>query len=308
MKFPCVRGTFHQLSVLQRDLPSISINFPCVCRTFHQLSVWGPSVNFRQHFECLWVLPKTFRAATGLPSTSVNFLQPLELHSTFCASVGPSVHFPCICRTFRQLPSTLSASAGPCIKFLCVSGTFSQLSVRSWYLPSVWSALRVCAVPSVNFHQYFVHPWDLPKRSVRLMDLPSTSVNYPCGLGTYCQLSVHPRDLQSTFWPSAGSFINFQCGLGTFRQHFWRPWDLPSTSVNFPCLRGAFGQLSVRLQDFPSTFPVARGPSVNFSCVRVTLSTSVNFMCIRWTLRQFSCICGTVRKLLSTFCASRDLL
>ena len=47
VKFLCVRGTFHQLFVLKRDLPSISINFRasaglsinflCVRGTFHQL-------------------------------------------------------------------------------------------------------------------------------------------------------------------------------------------------------------------------------------------------------------------------------
>ena len=95
VKFLCIRGTFHQLSVLQRDLPSISINFPFVRGTFHQLCV------------CLWDLPSTsvnilsvrgtfrkhFMQALDLPSTSVNFLQPLEIHSTFLASVGPSINF-----------------------------------------------------------------------------------------------------------------------------------------------------------------------------------------------------------------------
>ena len=224
-----------------------------------------------------------------------------------------SVNLPCVRGTFRQVSPTFRVTVFPCILSVYdnlpfVRGTFRQL----------WSTSRVSAVPAVNFCQHFVHPWDLLKRSVQLLDLLSTSVNYPCGLGTFCQLSVLPRDLQPTFCASMGSSINFPCSLGTFRQHFVLPRDLPSTSVKFPCLRWAFGQLSVRLRDFPSTslsprdlpstFCVSTGPFISFSLGSGTsrqvrqlsvhlwdlLSTSVNFLCVHSTFHQ----------LLSTFCAT----
>ena len=62
--------------------------------------------------------------------------------------------------------------------------------------------------------------------------------------------------------------------------NFYRLFALPenflSTSVNFPCVRGSsvkfpcslrsFCQLFVWLQDLPSTFRAAAGPSLNFLC------------------------------------------
>ena len=159
----------------------------------------------------------------------------------------------------RQLASTFCASVG-----------FSQLSVRPWYLPST----------SVNI----LCPWDLPKRSVQLLVLPSTSVNFLCSLGTLRQLSVHPRDLQSTFCASAGSSINFPCGLGTFRQHFVWPgtfYQLQSTfhafmgpSLNFLCGCGTFRQHSLWLDDLSVNF---RECSVHLWDFTSILHASVNF-------------------------------
>ena len=153
-----------------------------------------------------------------------------------------------------------------------------------------------------------MHPWDLLKRSVQLLDLLSTSVNYPCGLGTFCQLSVHTRDLQPTFCASAGSSINFSCSLGTFRQHFVLLRDLPSTSVNFPCLRWAFGQLSVRLRDFPSTFCVSAGPFISFpfgsGTSRQVRQLSVHLWDLLSTSVNFPCVHSTFHQLLSTFCST----
>ena len=70
--------------------------------------------------------------------------------------------------------------------------------------------------------------------------------------------------------------------------------------MNFTCSRGSFLQLSVRQQDFQSTFERSRdlpltfcatlGPSVIFSQLSVRLrvfpSTFVNFLCVCGTFRQ----------------------
>ena len=137
----------------------------------------------------------------------------------------------------------------------------------------------------------------------------STSVNYPCGLGTFCQLSVHPRDLQSPFCASAGSSINFQCSLGTFRQHIFATVGL---SVKL-------SQLSMPPWGLRSTFRAAAGLSVNIPCGERTIRQlflrprdSVNFCELSVHPLDFTLIfhasLGTVRKLPSTFRASRDLL
>ena len=158
----------------------------------------GPSVNFCQHFECPWDLPKTFRAATG-PTVNFSqlFLQPLEIHSTFLASVGPSVHFPCICRTFCQLPSTYVHARVHLLTF------------------------HVSAELSVNFHQLSVQPQDLlptcvnslfVSRTFRHLPLticasmgPSKMFCVPAGLSVnFRQLSVQLRDLQATLNAAAG--------------------------------------------------------------------------------------------------------
>ena len=154
----------------------------------------------------------------------------------------------------------------------------------------------------------------IPPTSVKIMGLWDLLKTFCVGTGpsvNFRQPSVHPRDNLLSICASAGTsvnFVNFQCRLGTFRQHFLRPWDLLSTSVNFPCLHGAFGQLIVRLRDFPSTFPVNGGPSVNFSCIRRTLCASRTFCASAGLYINLSCVCGTVRKLPSTFRASWDLL
>ena len=165
-----------------------------------------------------------FRVAAGY---SINFCQlsvhPRDHASNFHASVRHSVNFPFVRGTFRQL----------------------------------WSTLRVSAVPSINFPQHFVHPWDLLKCSVQLLDLPSTSVNYPCDLGIFCQLSVHPRDLQSTS-------VNFLCSSGTFRQHSLCLEDHLSTFLVSSGLSINFRELSVRPWDFTSILQASIGLSVNF--------------------------------------------
>ena len=283
---------FRQLSVHPRDYPS----------TF-RVSV-GPSVR----------LPSTF-SATMLPcvlSAYVNFkrvhmticqlsVHPRDIQLTFRASMGLSVSFHQFSVHLWEHASNFNASVRHSVNFPFVCGTFRQL----------WSTLRVSAVPSVNYRQHFVHPRDLLKRSVQLLDLPSTSVNYPCGIGSFCQLSVHPRGLQSTFCAPTGSSINFPCSLGTFRQHFALPWDLPSTSVNFPCSVGpsvkflcgcgTCRQHSLWPEDDPSTFLVSAGLSINFRELSVGLY--VNFTCVHRTVRKLPSAFHASRELVSTFLA-----
>ena len=167
-----------------------------------------------------------------------------------------------------------------------------------------------------------------------------------------CQLSVHPRELLSTFCACAGlsgDFRQLLCIRGTFRELSIRLRDLLSTfcpcagpwvdfrqlcasvgtSVKFPCFRRAFHLLSVWQRDFPSSsnnFPYIRGIFCQLPLTSVRPqylpSTSVNFLCTRGIFRKqsawpqnlpstsvdFPCICGTYHKLASTFCEAGDLL
>ena len=67
VNFPCVCGTFHQLSMQLRTfrplslhphtLPSANINFPCIRGTFRELTLWQ------------WDLPSNYRVAADILST-----------------------------------------------------------------------------------------------------------------------------------------------------------------------------------------------------------------------------------------------
>ena len=268
----------------------VDVNFPCVCRTFYQLSIcsWdllstfrmflGLSINFPSGRKTFCLLLSTFRASAGppanflygrgtvhqlsvhpwdLPSTAVNILCPQNLPEIFHSSARSSVNFRQLSEHPRNLPSTFRASAelpSNSVSFSCVCGNFekfrtaigssvnfSHLSVQSRDFPSAFCA---SAGHSVNFRQLSVHPRDC---LLTFHASAGPSVNFCqllCGCGTFRQLSVHPRDLPSTFFVSAEISVNF-------RQHYVVRWDLPSTSVSFPLLRVAFGQLSVLLRDFP---------------------------------------------------------
>ena len=173
-----------------------------------------------------------------------------------------SVNFPCGQKTLRQLSVWQGYFTSTTIKFLCSQG------------------------PPVNFCQLFVQPEDLPSTFHATGDLPSNSINFPCGqeilrqlLSTfhtdwrtsanYHQLSVQPGDLPSTFLATGRLFVNFLCGLKTFRQL--------SVVVGSPSIN--FSQLSVQPGDLLST-------SVNFQCgqdnycqLPLSPSTSINFPC-----------------------------
>ena len=169
------------------------------------------------------------------------------------------------------------------------------------------TTFRSSVVPSVNFSQLSVRPWDLLS-AFGASKRPS--VNFLCVRGIFHQLSVQPRDIPSTFCAAAGPTINFS-------QISIPPWGLRSTfraaagfSVNFcacagtsvdfrqlMCSRGTFRQLSMFPQGLSSAFRMAVGLPVKFRQLSVhpwdLLSTSVNFPCVHSTFHQ----------LLSTFCA-----
>ena len=105
---------------------------------------------------------------------------------------------------------------------------------------------------------------------MRPSDLPSISVNIPCGRKTFCKIL-------STFCVARRP--SFPYGWDTFR-HFWQitvhPGKFLSTSVKFSCSRETFRQPL-------STLGTAGRPSVNFHLLSVWLGdlslTSVNFPC-----------------------------
>ena len=151
----------------------------------------------------------------------------------------------------------------PSINFLCVRRIFRQL-------PS-----NFCVRATIC------------QFSVRQQDLPSTTVNLPCGRGTFRKLSMRPWEHPSNIHAAAGfpsTFVNFMSISETFRQLSIRPRNLPSTfclsvenflfgswtfrltSHNFLCGCVTFRQLSVHLRYHPSSFSASAGYSDNFSC------------------------------------------
>ena len=180
---PFVHMTFHQLPLTfcltvenvlwgSWNLRITSDNFLCGCVTYHQLSV-----RLRYH------------------------------PSSFSESAGYSINFLCVRRTFYKLPSTLVHSRELPLTFLETAG------------PSV--NFRQISRFHRNFCQHFLHLWDLP----------STSVDFPCICRAY-------RNLSSTCCEAAGPPANFPFIRLTFCQHSLHPQDL-STSFNFSLLLGS---------------------------------------------------------------------
>ena len=138
-----------------------------------------------------------------------------------------------------------------------------------------------------------MHHQELQSSSVNIpcsRRLPSASINFLRGLGTYRQLSVHPRDL-----------------LPTFRA-FERP------SMNFPYVRGGsinFRQLSMYLRDYPSNFCLSAEHCVIFSKHSVQPwgfpSTSANFCTFSAPPVNIPCDRGSFSHIQSTFCAVMGL-
>ena len=235
----CIRRTFCKLTWTLHVAEVPSFNFAYSHRTFRKL----PSSFVRS-----WDLPLTFRGTVG---PSVTFSQ-LSVWSRVFPSAF--VTFLCVCETLRQLSvhprellSTFRDCAGPLVAFcqLCIRGTFRQFSVLPQDLSS---AFCTAAGLSVKFRQL----------SVRLWDLLSTSVNFPCAFSS-----------PSNFCAPAGSFLNILHGYRTFHQH-------QSTFRASVGLTANLRQLFVRPGYILSTFCLAGWPSVNFHCIHGTCQLHSN--------------------------------
>ena len=143
----------------------------------------------------------------------------------------------------------------------------------------------------------------------------STSVNFPCGRGTFCQHSVHVQDRSSVSGALRGFLaLSAICGVSTRPScNFWcfgvpflplpvQWWPLPSISCvaaipsdNLWFSSGTFRQLTVRWHPLLSTF----GPSTEPFCA--STGPSINFPCICGSFHQLSV---HPLNLQSTFCAS----
>ena len=171
-------------------------------------------------------------------------------------AAGPYInlsHFSCSRGTIHKRPLTFCATAGPSIR---ISSTFCTTVFQ-------------CVL--------------------------SAYVNFTCVRRTICQLFLWRRDISLIFVRPQDSLSIFRASVGlsvNFHQLSVRPLNLPSTSinnlcghgpsVNFPCIRGTFCQLSMRLRDHLSTFRMSGD----------VLSTSVNFLCVQGTIYQiFVCQC-----------------
>ena len=146
--FPCIRGTFCELSVYPQDIPSSSVSSLCGHGTLCKLpspfcAAEGPSVLFpciRGLSGNLLYIRRTFRQVRQLS------VRPRDLLSTFrmpaAHSVNfcqPSIYLPCVSVTFCQLKSTCHASTGDSVNLLYSSWTFRQLpsSFRASVGPSI---------------------------------------------------------------------------------------------------------------------------------------------------------------------------
>lgn len=155
-----------------------------------------------------------------------NFLQPEDSPSNLCAAPRPSVNF----RHFSLQPEDLP----PTPSTFCVDGrcyiNLRKHFVRPEYFPST----------SVNFpcrHKTFC------QHSARPRDFPSTSVRFPCSWVTFQLISVNflcgreIRQILTTFHVAGRPSLNF-CEISV------GPRVLPSTflavgtrSINNPCAR-----------------------------------------------------------------------
>ena len=134
VNFPCIRGTFHLLTLTFCAAARSSVNFPCGRGTFRKL-------------------PSIFCAPAVL---SVRFcllsVNPRDHASTFCTPTGSSVKRSYVNGTFCKLLSTFLESAGHSVNF-------RQISIVLWDLSSTFSASMG---PFLNFCQLSVNPRDLP--------------------------------------------------------------------------------------------------------------------------------------------------
>ena len=154
----------------------------------------GSSGNFSQPSLPQWNLPSitalphhllsTFYATTG---PSVNF--PCDHESTFCADCGLSVSFHHLLMRLQGLPSTF-------ITFPFCQWTFHQLPLT--FHAAARSSVNICAVASLCI--IFSQP-SLPQRELLLIlhSAVGPFVNFPCSRGRICQPSMLSQDIPSTF-------------------------------------------------------------------------------------------------------------
>ena len=131
--------------------------------------------------------------------------------------------------------------------------------------------------------------------SVWLGDLPSVSVNFPCGQENLPSTSINFLCSWETFYHFPLT-IHAPCTPPVFfLQHTLRSEDLLSISVNFPCSRDIFRQL-------PFNFRAASGRYKNFPCGCKTLSHfQSNFCAAGRTSVKFCPISMLPRDLPSSF-------
>ena len=162
----------------------------------------GPSVNFRQISVHLQVLP-----------------------STVCAEAEPSVSIRKLSICQCDLQSAFHAAAGHSVNF-------RQLSVHPRYLPLTSVQLFVCPW---DLPKSFIRPLDRLSTSLNFPCGHGISINFPYNHGTICQLSIRPWDIPSSFfnlWCFRVFILQFRASAESsvnFRQLSVHPRDLSST-------------------------------------------------------------------------------
>ena len=205
---------------------------------------------------------------------------------TFCATAGPSV-------SFRQFSVRLQDLLSTSVKLPCVRlpSTF-----RTNVLPCILSAYVDFTGVLRTICQLFV----------RLMDIPSPFVNFPCVRGNLRQILCQQNILSSS--------VNILCICVILRQLFVHQRDIKSTFLD---IHETFRQLSVHPREHASNFRVSVGqsifrsfvvPSVKFGQLfvyqRYLLSTFDNILCIHGTSQIDLCGCWNFRQLQSTIRAT----
>ena len=123
-----INGTYHPPPVQCRQLPA----------AFSAAVV--PSINFQYVDESLQQLLERGGNSRLFPERQQTFCQ-LSVHprvrpSTFRASEGPSVNFPCVSGTFRQHKAKLRAATGPSATFRNAARAFRTLTTLREGLPT----------------------------------------------------------------------------------------------------------------------------------------------------------------------------
>ena len=158
-----------------------------------------------------------------------------------------------------------------------IQSTFRAFTSTFCVLRNILEIFHAAARPSVSLCQLSVHLRNLPSTFCASVELLSNSVSVLCVRGVFKKVPYSCWILcqhHSTFCAVAGLSGSLLCIRGTFRQPLSTFHVSKGQFVNFPCVCRAFREL-------PSTFCASTGPTVNFPCV-----------------------CGTFCQLPLTLCAS----